>query len=129
MAQFSGAVKIGDLNDFIAPSQACVVSLQGQKQTPNQAAAGAKVCWDLILHAAMSMLIITLRQSIHDLMLQLQCGVMMALLWSCLTNMAVIQQMGHMQQHRPVRTLLKAFLVYVLCMYCACSVSTNFMAV
>ncbi|KAL4424954.1 hypothetical protein ABPG77_009683 [Micractinium sp. CCAP 211/92] len=28
---FSGAVKIGDLNDFIAPSQACVVSLQGGK--------------------------------------------------------------------------------------------------
>ena len=30
MAQFSGAVKISDLNDFIAPSQACVVSLTGQ---------------------------------------------------------------------------------------------------
>jgi hypothetical protein len=30
MAQFSGTVKIGDLNDFIAPSQACVVALQGQ---------------------------------------------------------------------------------------------------
>jgi len=28
---FSSAVKIGDLNDFIAPSQACVVSLQPQK--------------------------------------------------------------------------------------------------
>ena len=28
---FSGAVKIGDLNDFIAPSQACVVSLEGGK--------------------------------------------------------------------------------------------------
>jgi hypothetical protein len=28
MAAFSGAVKIGDLNDFIAPSQACVVALQ-----------------------------------------------------------------------------------------------------
>lgn len=28
---FSGAVRIGDLNDFIAPSQACVVSLQGSK--------------------------------------------------------------------------------------------------
>lgn len=24
---FSGAVKLGDLNDFIAPSQACVVNL------------------------------------------------------------------------------------------------------
>jgi hypothetical protein len=44
MAQFSGAVKIGDLNDFIAPSQACVVSLQGQKQTANPQAAAAKVC-------------------------------------------------------------------------------------
>ncbi|PSC72354.1 cytosolic Fe-S cluster assembly factor narfl [Micractinium conductrix] len=31
MAAFSGAVKIGDLNDFIAPSQACVVSLEGGK--------------------------------------------------------------------------------------------------
>lgn len=28
---FSGAVKIGDLNDFIAPSQACVVTLEGNK--------------------------------------------------------------------------------------------------
>jgi hypothetical protein len=28
---FSGAVKIGDLNDFIAPSQACVVNLEGGK--------------------------------------------------------------------------------------------------
>ena len=26
MAQFSGAVKLADLNDFIAPSQACVVN-------------------------------------------------------------------------------------------------------
>jgi hypothetical protein len=43
MAQFSGAVKIGDLNDFIAPSQACVVSLQGQKQAAGQSAAVAKV--------------------------------------------------------------------------------------
>jgi hypothetical protein len=31
MAQFSGAVKIADLNDFIAPSQSCVVSLKGNK--------------------------------------------------------------------------------------------------
>jgi hypothetical protein len=31
MASFSGAVRIGDLNDFIAPSQACVVSLNGNK--------------------------------------------------------------------------------------------------
>lgn len=25
--EFSGAVRLGDLNDFIAPSQACVVNL------------------------------------------------------------------------------------------------------
>jgi hypothetical protein len=31
MAQFSGAVKLADLNDFIAPSQACVVKLDGNK--------------------------------------------------------------------------------------------------
>lgn len=41
MAQFSGAVKIGDLNDFIAPSQACVVSLQGSKQPNSSNAATA----------------------------------------------------------------------------------------
>ena len=29
MAGFSGAVKLGDLDDFIAPSQACVVALSG----------------------------------------------------------------------------------------------------
>lgn len=39
-AAFSGAVKIGDLNDFIAPSQACVVSLEGGKLA---AAADAEV--------------------------------------------------------------------------------------
>ena len=33
---FSGAVKIGDLNDFIAPSQACVVSLDGGKLAPSE---------------------------------------------------------------------------------------------
>ena len=31
MAQFSGAVKLADLNDFIAPSQACVVNINGKK--------------------------------------------------------------------------------------------------
>ena len=31
MSKFSSTVKVGDLNDFIAPSQACVVSLQGTK--------------------------------------------------------------------------------------------------
>ena len=38
---FSGAVKIGDVNDFIAPSQACVVSLEGGKLAA--AAADAEV--------------------------------------------------------------------------------------
>lgn len=40
---FSGAVKLGDLNDYIAPSQACVVALQGGKIAPGQddAAGGA----------------------------------------------------------------------------------------
>jgi iron only hydrogenase large subunit-like protein len=33
---FSGAVKLGDLNDYIAPSQACVVALQGGKIAPGQ---------------------------------------------------------------------------------------------
>lgn len=32
MAQFSGAVKLADLNDFIAPSQACVVNIHGKKE-------------------------------------------------------------------------------------------------
>ncbi|GAX82236.1 hypothetical protein CEUSTIGMA_g9664.t1 [Chlamydomonas eustigma] len=31
MAQFSGAVRIADLNDYIAPSQACVVALNSSK--------------------------------------------------------------------------------------------------
>lgn len=34
MAQFSGAVKIGDLNDFIAPSQACIVNVDGSAKKP-----------------------------------------------------------------------------------------------
>jgi hypothetical protein len=32
MAQFSGAVKLADLNDFITPSQACVVNIHGKKE-------------------------------------------------------------------------------------------------
>jgi iron only hydrogenase large subunit-like protein len=35
MAQFSGALKLADLNDFIAPSQACVVTLNGNKIDSN----------------------------------------------------------------------------------------------
>ena len=41
---FSGAVKIGDLNDFIAPSQACGVSLQGGKLEP-AADAEVRICF------------------------------------------------------------------------------------
>ena len=33
---FSGTVKLGDLNDYIAPAQACVVALQGGKLAPGQ---------------------------------------------------------------------------------------------
>ena len=36
MAQFSGAVKLADLNDFIAPSQACVVNVDGSKKAKIQ---------------------------------------------------------------------------------------------
>ena len=36
MAQFSGAVKLADLNDFIAPSQACVVNVDGSKKAKLQ---------------------------------------------------------------------------------------------
>ncbi len=31
MGHFSGVVKLTDLNDFITPAQACVVSLSGKK--------------------------------------------------------------------------------------------------
>ncbi|XVF64241.1 hypothetical protein PTKIN_Ptkin09bG0152700 [Pterospermum kingtungense] len=34
--KFSPTLRIGDLSDFIAPSQACVVSLKGLKATPNK---------------------------------------------------------------------------------------------
>lgn len=42
-AKFSGAVKLGDLNDFIAPSQACVVKLNGGKVEQLSADAHTKV--------------------------------------------------------------------------------------
>jgi hypothetical protein len=41
-AMFSGAVKIGDLDDFISPAQACVVNLEGGK-LPNNVLADAEV--------------------------------------------------------------------------------------
>ena len=34
MTQFSGTVKLGDLNDFINPSQACIVALEGARPPP-----------------------------------------------------------------------------------------------
>jgi hypothetical protein len=34
--KFSAALRIGDLNDFIAPSQACIVSLKGIKANPTK---------------------------------------------------------------------------------------------
>ncbi|KAI8524955.1 hypothetical protein RHMOL_Rhmol13G0190000 [Rhododendron molle] len=34
--KFSATLRIGDLNDYIAPSQGCVVSLKGRKPTPNK---------------------------------------------------------------------------------------------
>ena len=41
MANFSGALKITDLNDFIAPSQGCVVTGEGIK--PSEENVGGKV--------------------------------------------------------------------------------------
>ena len=35
--KFSATLRISDLNDFIAPSQACVVSLKGLKATTTKA--------------------------------------------------------------------------------------------
>lgn len=32
--KFSATLRIGDLNDFIAPSQSCIVSVKGLKSTP-----------------------------------------------------------------------------------------------
>ena len=34
MGSFSATIKVTDLNDFIAPSQACVVSLESLKSKP-----------------------------------------------------------------------------------------------
>jgi len=51
MASFSGAIRIGDLNDFIAPSQACVVSLNGNKlETKDEQEVGPcmEYHWDIV---------------------------------------------------------------------------------
>lgn len=34
--KFSATLRIGDLSDFIAPSQACIVSLKGLKTNPTK---------------------------------------------------------------------------------------------
>ena len=34
--KFSATLRIGDLSDFIAPSQACIVSLKGLKANPTK---------------------------------------------------------------------------------------------
>ena len=48
---FSGAVKLADLNDFIAPSQACVVKLDDFKGKPPpsdfEVAQGGDICRSL----------------------------------------------------------------------------------
>ncbi|OMO89337.1 Iron hydrogenase, small subunit-like protein [Corchorus capsularis] len=41
--KFSPTLRIGDLSDFIAPSQACVVSLKGLKATPNKPESQVKI--------------------------------------------------------------------------------------
>ena len=41
--KFSPALRIGDLNDFIAPSQACIVSLKGLKANNTNKPDKAKV--------------------------------------------------------------------------------------
>jgi hypothetical protein len=42
MAQFSGAVKLNNLSDYIAPSQACVVNLKGGKLSADDEDAEAR---------------------------------------------------------------------------------------
>jgi hypothetical protein len=38
--QFSGVVRLSDLNDYIAPSQSCVVSLNGKRLQPSNEEVG-----------------------------------------------------------------------------------------
>jgi hypothetical protein len=59
MAQFSGAVKIADLNDFIAPSQSCVVSLKGNKL---QIGNDEKVCFPH-MHGAAALVPVCVRRT------------------------------------------------------------------
>ena len=53
MSNFSGAIKLGDLSDFIAPSQACVVKLDGSKVVLGTADLGEvslpRCCFQLLL--------------------------------------------------------------------------------
>ena len=45
--KFSPALRLADLNDFIAPSQACVVSLQGVKTRPEKVEVSAQSDFDI----------------------------------------------------------------------------------
>lgn len=53
MNNFSGTIKLGDLSDFIAPSQACVVKLDGGKVTLDSKALGEVIT--LCLHLPISL--------------------------------------------------------------------------
>jgi hypothetical protein len=46
--RFSGVVKLGDLNDFIAPSQACIVNLNGGKIQQPSSDANLKVQFETL---------------------------------------------------------------------------------
>lgn len=54
LSAFSGAVKLQDLSDFIAPSQACVVKLDGGKKLALQADDVGEARFSMALHPAVS---------------------------------------------------------------------------
>ncbi len=53
MSNFSGAIKLQDLSDFIAPSQACVVKLDGSKKLDLQADDAGEVSAAVRMHVCM----------------------------------------------------------------------------
>jgi hypothetical protein len=58
--KFSPTLRIGDLSDFIAPSQACVVSLKGLKTTtPNTRKRGKPEVFLQVLEFIFSRLVLT----------------------------------------------------------------------
>jgi len=46
--KFSATLRIGDLSDFIAPSQACIVSLKGLKTNPTKPDKAEVFCHNFI---------------------------------------------------------------------------------